>query len=40
MEDNSSDFMLECKIVVIGNSTVGKTSIIDRYVNNKFNVEI
>ena len=40
MEEDDDDYEIEnekiCKVVLLGESGVGKTSIISRYINNKF----
>lgn len=35
--ENSNTNTLNCKVVMLGESAVGKTSIINRYINNAFN---
>ena len=35
--ENSNSNTLNCKVVMLGESAVGKTSIINRYINNAFN---
>ena len=37
MSDNESENSKEIKVILLGNSGVGKTSIINRYINNQFN---
>ena len=36
MSDEEEEEPLECRVVVLGENGVGKTSIINRYVNNSF----
>ena len=39
-DDEEGSDMIKCKITLIGESTVGKTSIIKQYISNIFNRDI
>ena len=36
---NNNSNTINCKVVMLGEAAVGKTSIINRYINNSFNPE-
>ena len=40
MDENDKEDTRDVKIILLGENGVGKTSIINRYINNKFNPDI
>ena len=40
MNENNQDNAQQCKVVLLGETFVGKTCIINRFINNKFETDV